>query len=181
MSQVEQMQVKSPPETGARGAGSPEETSSAAVATDASETERLVKLVMAMGYPEGEVRLSLARSNNNVQRAVQILVEGADDGESRKRRRSRQRLKQLRSSLLGQPLATDDAIVQMMRDQRMAQALREMVNESSVEAMQLLLAEEEQEEEDFDEGQEEEQVSQDQLGSSMEQASSSAENSPPSN
>ncbi|XP_017113052.1 uncharacterized protein LOC108136427 [Drosophila elegans] len=171
-------QVKSPPET---GAGSPEETSTAAVAADASETERLVKLVMAMGYPEGEVRLSLARSNNNVQRAVQILVEGEDDGESRKRRHSRQRLKQLRSSLLGQPLATDDTIVQMMRDQRMAQTLREMVNESSVEVMQLLLAEEEQEVEDFDEGQEEEQVSQEELGSSMEQASSSAENSPSSN
>ncbi|EDX02735.1 uncharacterized protein LOC6525806 [Drosophila yakuba] len=167
MSQVEQLHLKSPPET----AGSPQAAAALAVAADANETELMVKVVMGMGYPEGEARLALAQSNNNVQRAVQILVEGMDDGESRKRRGNRKRLRQLRSHLMGDPLATDDAIVEMMRDQRIAQTLAELVNGSSVQVMELLLAEEEDELEE----------EQEQLETSLEQTSSSAESSPHSN
>ncbi|EDV46608.1 uncharacterized protein LOC6550255 [Drosophila erecta] len=177
MSQVQQLHLKSPPETAGAGAGagSPQAAASVAVAADASETELLLKVVVEMGYPEGEARLALAQSNNNVQRAVQILVEGMDDGESRKRRGNRKRLRQLRSSLMGDPLATDNAIVEMMRDQRIAQALAEFVNGSSVQAMQLLLAEEEDELED------ELEEEQEQLETSQEQTSTSAESSPHSN
>ncbi|XP_017041991.1 uncharacterized protein LOC108088614 [Drosophila ficusphila] len=179
MSQVKENQLVSPLKKAGKGAGSPEEeASSMAVSTDASETERLVKLVMDMGYPEGEVRLSLAQSNNNVQRAVQILVEGTagDNGasESRKRRRTRQLVKQLRSSLLGNPVSTDDAIVQMMQNPRSAGALTNLVNGSGAEFMQLLLADEEEEEQEDlldDEDQE-------QLETSQEQTSSFAESSP---
>ncbi|XP_039500620.1 uncharacterized protein LOC120457268 [Drosophila santomea] len=173
MSQVEQLHLKSPPETVGAGdaAGSPQAAAALAVAADANETELMVKVVMGMGYPEGEARLALAQSNNNVQRAVQILVEGMDDGESRKRRGNRKRLRQLRSHLMGDPLATDDAIVEMMRDQRIAQALAELVNGSSVQVMELLLAEEEDELEE----------EQEQLETSLEQTSSSAESSPHSN
>ncbi|XP_043660164.1 uncharacterized protein LOC122624590 [Drosophila teissieri] len=169
MSQVEQLHLKSPPETA--GAASPEAAAALAVAADANETELMVKVVMGMGYPEGEARLALAQGNNNVQRAVQILVEGMDDGESRQRRGNRKRLRQLRGHLMGDPLATDDAIVEMMREQRIAQALAELVNGSSVQVMELLLAEEEDELEE----------EQEQLETSQEQTSSSTESSPHSN
>ncbi|EDX16675.1 uncharacterized protein LOC6740201 [Drosophila simulans] len=174
MSQVGQLHPKSPPATAGAGAGSPQAAASVAVAADANETELMVKVIMDMGYPEGEARLALAQSNNNVQRAVQILVEGMDDGESRKRRGNRMRLRQLSSSLMGNPLATDEAIVQMMRDQRIAQALAELVNGSSVQAMELLLTEEEDEPED-------EMSEEEQLETSQEQSSSSADGSSPSN
>lgn len=174
MSQVEQLHLKSPPETAAAGAGSPQAAASVAVAADANETELMVKVVMDMGYPEGEARLALAQSNNNVQRAVQILVEGMDDGETRKRRGNRKRLRQLRSSLMGNPLATDEAIIEMMRDQRIVQTLAELVNGSSVQAMELLLSEEVDESEN-------EQPEEQELETSQEQSSSSADDSSPSN
>ncbi|XP_017074229.1 NAD-dependent protein deacetylase HST1 [Drosophila eugracilis] len=185
MSKVKKMPLKSSPKTATSGAGSPAEASSAAVASDASETERLVKLVMAMGYPEGEARLSLAQSNNNVQRAVQILVEGTaynDDDESQKHRRSRQRLRKLRHTLMGDPLATDDDIVEMMRDQRVALAITEMVNGSSVQTMQLLLEDEEEEEEELEEEEDEEEEEEEEyMEYTLAESSSNAESSPASN
>ncbi|XP_017098733.2 uncharacterized protein [Drosophila bipectinata] len=151
MSSVEvEKHLKSPQE----GAGSPGGAAAVAIKEDANETERLVKLITGMGYPEGEARLALAHSNNNVQRAIQILVEGHGDEEdaaTRSHRRSRRRIRELRSSLLGNPATTDYVINQLMTQQSNVRALTEMLNGGSVEAMKLLLAEE-------DEGKEEEQL-----------------------
>lgn len=185
MPQTKTTPATSPP---AAGAGSPAEAAAVAVAADATETERLVKLITAMGYPESEARLSLARCSNNVQRAVQLLVEGEDDdGESRQRRRSRRSLKKLRPTLLGDPCATNDAIVQLMREQSNARALAEMISGSGVQAMQLLLAEEDSEAEGVEEqlgktleGEDEEEEVESSDGEEPSPASS-AESSPPSN
>ncbi|KAH8362455.1 hypothetical protein KR200_011228 [Drosophila serrata] len=175
------------------GAGSPEQAAAVAVAADASETERLVKLITAMGYPESEARLSLARSSNNVQKAVQLLVEGDDEedgnGESRRRRRCRRSLKKVRSTLLGDPCVTDDAIVQLMRQQSTVQALTEMIRESSDQVMQLLLAQEDSEAEVLEEQlerkgegeKEEEEEEEESLEEENTSPGSSAEGSPPSN
>ncbi|KAH8342245.1 hypothetical protein KR059_011497 [Drosophila kikkawai] len=185
MSQVEETPVI---DGVATGAGSPEQAAAVAVAADASETERLVKLIIAMGYPESEARLSLARCSNNVQKAVQLLVEGADEddnGESRRRRRCRRSLKKLRSTLLGDPCATDDAIVQLMREQSSALAFADMIRENSDQVMKLLLAREDSEAEVLEEQvelklteEEEEEEASDEGDISP---ASSAESSPPSN
>ncbi|KAH8314769.1 hypothetical protein KR074_004179 [Drosophila pseudoananassae] len=149
MSSVEvEKHLKSPHE----GAGSPGGAAAVAIKEDASETERLVKLIMGMGYPQGEARLALAHSNNNVERAIQILV-GDDEGDAatRSHRRGRRRIRELRSSLLGNPATTDYVINQLISQHSNMKALTEMLNGDSVEAMKLLLAEE-------DEGKEEEQL-----------------------
>ncbi|KAH8250574.1 hypothetical protein KR038_000888 [Drosophila bunnanda] len=181
MSQIKEIPVLT-------GAGSPAQAAAVAVAADSAETERLVKLITAMGYPEGEARVSLARCSNNIQKAVQLLVEGADEeddnGESRRRRRCRRSLKKLRTTLLGDPCATDDAIVQLMREQSTAQALTEMIRESSDQVMQLLLAQEDSEAEvveeqlelkvERDEKEEEEESSEGVEGSPASSAGSSS-------
>ncbi|XP_034666099.1 uncharacterized protein LOC117900019 [Drosophila subobscura] len=106
-------------------------------AIDQKETERRVKVIMAMGYPEGLVRSRLSEAGNNVERAVNLLLEEHTDEHGL--RRKRRCIKELRNGLLGDPYALHKNIEQMMQDRRCAQTLTEMVNGRSLEIMQGLL------------------------------------------
>ncbi|KAH8419755.1 hypothetical protein KR009_002147, partial [Drosophila setifemur] len=117
------------------GAGSPGEAAAVAIREDSIETERLVKRILAKGYPEGEARLALAQSNNNVEQAIQIL----DEDNGNKPAKNRELLKEVRESLLGDPARTESAILQLMGMEKRVRELAELINESTAEAMDLLL------------------------------------------
>ncbi|SPP77915.1 uncharacterized protein LOC117581654 [Drosophila guanche] len=106
-------------------------------AIDQKETERRVKVIMAMGYPEGLARSRLSEAGNNVERAVNLLLEEHTDEHGL--RRKRRCIKELRNGLLGDPFALHKNIERMMQDRRCAQTLTEMVNGRSLEIMQGLL------------------------------------------
>ncbi|XP_001354369.3 uncharacterized protein [Drosophila pseudoobscura] len=142
-------------------------------AVDVGETERRVKVITSMGYPEALVRVRLSEAGNNVERAVNLLLDeqtGAHD-----QRRKRRCIKKLRNGLLGDPYATHNEIERMMKDRRCAQTLTEMVNGRSLELMQGLL--------DLSSSSDEEEDGEDQESSSSSSGSSSTlmEGSPSSN
>ncbi|XP_030379082.1 uncharacterized protein LOC115627522 [Scaptodrosophila lebanonensis] len=82
-------------------------------------TKSLVEVVSAMGYPETEARHALKRASNNVERAIQFLVEGAGDDDDDEeadvvmRLQRRRWYQQLRLNLLQNPADCDYAISQL--------------------------------------------------------------------
>ncbi|KAH8303042.1 hypothetical protein KR018_004204 [Drosophila ironensis] len=125
------------------GPGSPEDSSAVATKEYPEETGDLVKMITEMGYTDSEAHFALAVSQNNVQRAIHFLVEekNGEDTTAGSRRRSRRHFRELRACLLENP-AVADAVIAGLR----VQSLTEMMEGSSVEAMQLLLADDDDEE-----------------------------------
>ncbi|XP_017850133.1 uncharacterized protein LOC108605077 [Drosophila busckii] len=114
-----------------------------------AEIAPLVKLVQDMGYPEGEARLALRRADNNLQLAIQILVEGNADSnnddndeplsEAALQRRCRRRFKQLRSNLMGNPALNDYHIADLMKQPKTLQLLNDVIKEHSVTFLESLM------------------------------------------
>ncbi|XP_064538447.1 uncharacterized protein LOC135428405 [Drosophila montana] len=116
------------------------------VSTDANDTVGLLKLVADMGYPEHEARNALERASNNLELAIQYLVEGSANTDEEQlsdaalRRRTRRRYKQLRNCLMDNPAITDYAVAALMKQPpRAVEALRDVVANHSVLFLESML------------------------------------------
>ncbi|EDW58147.2 uncharacterized protein [Drosophila virilis] len=116
------------------------------VSTDANDTVNLIKLVADMGYPENEARDALERASNNLELAIQYLVEGSANSDEEQlsdaalRRRTRRRHKQLRNCLMDNPAITDYAVAALMKQPpRAVEALRDIVANHSVLFLESML------------------------------------------
>ncbi|XP_034490454.1 uncharacterized protein LOC117794084 [Drosophila innubila] len=111
--------------------------------TDGNETLR--QIVEDMGYPEKEARRALKYAGNNIEMAVQYLLEGdalegdEEISEVALQRRNRRRYKQLRKGLMDNPALNDYAIASLMKKSRNAEALRDIVDNHSVQFLSSLL------------------------------------------
>ncbi|XP_046867515.1 uncharacterized protein LOC124460536 [Drosophila willistoni] len=143
------------------------------------DTENLVNVVTAMGYTEQQARFSLAKTKNNVEQAIQLLVE--DNKDTNKQRRQRRRYKVLRHNLMGNPEVTNYAIAKLVQDQlnhNKGEEIRELINSRSVEFMESLLDSSSSSADEAEQGSSQEESQEESLSSSPSSASSSP---PPSN
>lgn len=112
--------------------------------TDANESLR--QIVEDMGYPEKDARRALKYAGNNIEMAVQYLLEGEEALEDEQeiseialQRRNRRRYKQLRKGLMDNPALSDYTIASLMKKPRTADALRDIVGNHSVQFLSSLL------------------------------------------
>ncbi|KAH8416855.1 hypothetical protein KR222_009115 [Zaprionus bogoriensis] len=129
--------------------------------TDTTESQGMLKLVGEMGYSEHEARRALSRADNNIELALRFLMDGdagvdsdsEEDTYAAIRRRTRRHASQLRSCLMGNPAAIDYAVAALLKKQRRAEKLRELVNAHSVQFLEALLESSSDEGEQCEEGQ----------------------------
>ncbi|KAH8295890.1 hypothetical protein KR044_008264, partial [Drosophila immigrans] len=106
--------------------------------------EMLRKLVDDMGYSMDVARKALSYADNNLELAIQFLLEGdaafdgADISDEALQRRNRRRFKQLRHHLMDNPALNEYNIASLMKKTSSAEALREMVANHSVQLLATL-------------------------------------------
>ncbi|KAH8387252.1 hypothetical protein KR093_005876, partial [Drosophila rubida] len=115
------------------------------VSREENADNKLQTLVHEMGYSLEEARKALQCTDNNLELAVQYLLEGdaaldgADISYDAAQRRNRRNFKQLRHHLMGDPALNERNIEAMMKKTRTAEVLREMVSNHSVQFLSTLL------------------------------------------
>ncbi|KAL7743534.1 hypothetical protein ACLKA6_013340 [Drosophila palustris] len=128
------------------------------IENQSDNNETLRQIVKEMGYSVKDARRALKYAGNNIEMAVQYLLEGdAFDGdgdgeeeisEVALQRRNRQRYKQLRKGLMDNPALNDYAIASLMKKSRTAEALRDVVSNHSVQFLASMLESSSDEEEE---------------------------------
>ncbi|KAM8721367.1 hypothetical protein ACLKA7_007267 [Drosophila subpalustris] len=126
------------------------------IESQSDNNETLRQIVKEMGYPVKDARRALKYAGNNIEMAVQYLLEGdAFDGDGEEeisevalQRRNRQRYKQLRKGLMDNPALNDYTIASLMKKSRTAEALRDVVSNHSVQFLASMLETSSDEEEE---------------------------------
>ncbi|KAH8414739.1 hypothetical protein KR215_001615, partial [Drosophila sulfurigaster] len=121
------------------------------IETDANDS--LHTLVDEMGYSKEKARQALSYANNNLELAVQYLLEGdaalvgADGAANVSYATLQRRFKQLRHQLLDNPALNEYKIASLMKETRTAEDLRDMVDNHSVQFLSMLQESSDEEEE----------------------------------